>query len=71
MAEIRERKGPDKRTLLNASQYEVVKKVAERVCLEMEVLDTGNYDALHEPPRWGMHGGPGTGETHVIKIIQE
>ena len=48
-----------------------MKKVAERVCMEMDVLETGNYDALPEPLRWSMHGRPGTGKTHVIKIIKE
>ena len=32
---------------------------------------TGNYNALPEPLRWSMHGGPGTGKTHVINIIKE
>ena len=57
--------------MLNASQFEVVKTVAKRVCMEVDVLETGDYDALPEPLRWSMHGGPGTGETHVIKIIKE
>ena len=71
LAEIRERIGPDKRNVLSASQFEVVKKVAKRVCMEMDVLESGDYDALPEPVRWSMHGGPGTGKTHVIKIIKE
>ena len=57
--------------VLNASQFEVVKKVADRVCLEKVALQTGDYEALPEPLRWSMHGGPGTGKTHVIKIIKE
>ena len=71
MAEIRERIGPDQRQVLNVSQIEVLKKVAERVCMEMHVLVSGDYDSLPEPLRWSMHGGPGTGKTHVIKIIKE
>ena len=71
LKEIRERVGPDKRKVLNDSQFEVVKKVAERVCAEMDVLVTGDYDSLPEPLRWSMHGGPGTGKTHVINIIEE
>ena len=34
-------------------------------------LETGYVDSSHEPLRWAMHGGPGTGKTHVIKIIKE
>ena len=71
LAEIRECIGPDDRKVLNASQFEVAKKFAERVCTEEAVLETGDYDALPEPLRWSMHGDPGTGKTHVIKTIKE
>ena len=30
-----------------------------------------SFDDIGEPLRWSMHGGPGTGKTHVIKIIKE
>ena len=56
LAEIRERIGPDTRQVLHASQFEVVKKVAERVCMEMDVLVTGDDESLPEPLRWSMHG---------------
>ena len=39
--------------------------------MDTEVLETGNSDALPQPLRWSMHGGPGTGETHVIKTIKD
>ena len=31
----------------------------------------GYIDTTREPLRWAMHGGPGTGKTHVINIIKE
>ena len=34
-------------------------------------LHTGYVDSSCEPLRWAMHGGPGTGKTHVIKILKE
>ena len=71
LKEIRELVGPNQRKVLDDSQFEVVKKVADRVCAEMDVLVSGDYDSLPEPLRWSMHGGPGTGEIHVIKIIKE
>ena len=37
----------------------------------MYYVVSGDYDSLPEPIRWSMHGGPGTGKTHVIKIIKE
>ena len=45
LKEIRERVGHDKRKVLNDSQFEVVKKVADRVCAEMDVLVSGDYDS--------------------------
>ena len=62
LKEIRDREGPDRRKVLNDSQFEVVKKVADRVCDEMDVLVSGDHDSLPEPLRWSMHGGPGTGK---------
>ena len=59
------------RQILNTSQHEVVQQVVERICQEMIDLETGYVDSSHEPLRWAMHGGPGTGKTHVIKIIKE
>ena len=61
----------DKRKVLNDSQFRVVTKVVERVCEEMEDMITGTTNNNREPLRWAMHGGPGTGKTHVIKNIKE
>ena len=57
--------------LLNDSQYAVVKKVVQRICEEMIDIEAGYVDTTKEPLRWVMHGSPGTGKTHVIKIIKE
>ena len=70
LREIRTRK-VDNRRVLNKSQFRVVKKVAKRICLEYRALAGGmRFEDLPEPLRWCMHGGPGTGKTHVIKIIR-
>ena len=59
------------RRVLNKTQYSVVKMVAKRICLEYRALSGGmRFEDLPEPLRWSMHGGPGTGKTHVIKIIK-
>ena len=34
-------------------------------------LEAGYIDTTKEPLRWAMHGGPGTGKTHVTKTIKE
>ena len=39
--------------------------------MTIDLLVTEDYESLPEPLRWSMHGGPGAGETHVIKIIKE
>mgnify|MGYP003323788527 CR=1 FL=1 len=36
----------------------------------MEDVCNGKVDNSREPLRWAMHGGPGTGKTHVIKLIK-
>ena len=65
------KKKVNNRKLLNASQMQVVDQIVERVCQEMIDQVTGTLDRDQEPLRWAMHGGPGTGKTHVIKIIRE
>ena len=62
----------DGRRVLNKTQFRVVKKVAKRICLEYRALSGGiSFEEIGEPLRWLVHGGPGTGKTHVIKIIKE
>ena len=67
--DIKERRSEDGRLLLNALQYEMVERVADQVCVELRARTTNNYDDV-QPLRWSLHGGPGTGKSHVIKIIQ-
>ena len=55
----------------NDSQFAIVKLVAERISQEMPALATDDYTTFPEPLRWSMHGGPGTGQTHVIHITKE
>ena len=64
-------KAENGRRVLNNSQLRVVEQVVERVCEEMSDRERGVVDLDKEPLRWAMHGGPGTGKTHVIKIIRE
>jgi hypothetical protein len=56
--------------VLNALQYTAVEKVAERVMEELRQAASGSMD-FGEPLRWLVHGGPGTGKSHVIKQIKE
>ena len=62
------RQRSDGRPYVNAKQLEAVAKVARKV---MEDLPNrqGNMPAPSMPLRWVLHGGPGTGKTHVIKDV--
>ncbi len=48
----------------------MVRIVAHRVKIEMEAVAKGQVPE-GEPLRWLMHGGPGTGKSHVIKILRK
>ena len=48
----------------------MVEKVAERLLEEMKA-DAHAETSPGKPLRWLLHGGPGTGKSHVIKIIKE
>ena len=41
-----------------------------RVIREMDATAKDKVDA-DEPLRWLLHGGPGTGKSHVIKLVVE
>ena len=67
----RQKDESEKRLLVNRSQYVIVEKIALRICDEMDALAWNDFSTIWEPLRWSMHGGPGTGKTHVIKILNE
>jgi hypothetical protein len=58
------------RPFVNDKQFEMVRLVADRVVHEMKALADPSID-LGEPLRWCLHGGPGTGKSHVIKVVKE
>ena len=68
--ELQGRRDASGRLHVNTKQYEMIAKVAERVITEMRAESDETID-FGEPLRWVMHGGPGTGKTHVIKVIKE
>eukprot|EP00973_Karenia_brevis_P027051 3732954-Karenia_brevis.AAC.1 len=48
----------------------MVEKVAHRVMQELDG-DADSQSDFGEPLRWILHGGPGTGKSHVIKVLKE
>ena len=58
------------RLTANSMQFEAVELIAQRVIKELEAADDVEPD-LGDPLRWCVHGGPGTGKSHVIKLVKE
>ena len=70
LGEIKKKRKKDGRHVLNKGQFAMVKMVVERILEEAKEL--GEKGCIKsEPMRWLLHGGPGTGKSHVIKIIHE
>ena len=55
--------------VVNAEQFSALEKVAKRVMQELRQAANGDID-FGEPLRWLIHGGPGTGKSHVIKQVK-
>lgn len=70
LSRIKVERNANGKLLLNSMQYVMVEKVAVRVIEELDINDSIGQNAA-EPLRWMLHGGPGTGKSHVIKIIKE
>ena len=71
LKDVKVRKDECHRKLLNKEQYEVVERVAKRIIAEMRAVRQNDFSSIGEPLRWSMHGGPGTGKTHVINLLKE
>ena len=70
LEKLKTRRNEKGKLVANAEQFAVVNEVA---CTVMEEIDSTATDDAHvgEPLRKLVHGGPGTGKTHVIKLIKE
>ena len=72
LREVAERATADGRKVLNGEQLQFVTRITRRVLQEQktgEAQGGGDQDDS-EPLRWVLHGGPGTGKTHVIKLLR-
>jgi hypothetical protein len=56
----------------NAEQRSFCERVGSRVEAELlaSTCDTDCREALSEPLRWVLHGGPGTGKSYVLKFLR-
>ena len=58
---------------LNAEQHAFLRLVAQRI-LQEEASVALNGDPLSadtEPLRWVLHGGPGAGKSHVLRLLKQ
>ena len=61
------------RRICNDEQYAFIQRVANRVMREMQTGEaySGCFKTDEDPLRWVLHGGPGTGKTHAIRILRD
>ena len=57
----------------NARQVEFLHCVAQRVLQEHATKEDAGATAEEgsEPLRWAVHGGPGTGKSHVLRVLRQ
>ena len=58
----------------NAEQQEFCRKVADQIVAEMDgerTFATPAQPVAVKPLRWVLHGGPGTGKSHVLKLLRQ
>ena len=58
------------RPVANAKQFAAVTMVAQRVMQELRAYGDPHIP-VGEPLRWCIHGGPGTGKSHVVKLVKK
>ena len=60
----------ENRLSCNTEQKQIIRKVSDKVIQQSEV-DSDRRRSQGEQFLWMLHGGPGTGKSHVIKILKE
>ena len=65
---LQNRKRGDGRMFVNADQFAAVANVAQQVRRELPGRDVCT-PLPSEPLRWVVHGGPGTGKSHVVRDV--
>ena len=73
VTELRTRVDEEGRAVCNAAQHAFVERVARRVVEEMQTgeAQSGARSGLPDAMRWVLHGGPGTGKTHAVKLLRK
>jgi len=63
-------KNEDGEPVVHEEQFLVLQRVAQRVMIELRQAANGDLN-FGDPLCWLVHGGPGTGKSHVIKQIKK
>ena len=64
------RKNSRGKLFCNSRQWDMVQLRADRVCVEIKA-DPANADSFGELLRLLLHGGPGTGKSHILSIVKD
>ena len=61
------------RSRVNAKQFDMIQLVADRLKVELGLLDPEASTRAEgvEPLRYLLHGPPGTGKSHAVKLLTE
>ena len=68
LEEILERRNEDGTLYLRKAQFQAVHKIACRVVHELNTLVEPGL-SVEDPLLWCFHGLPGTGKSHVLKVV--
>ena len=73
VTELRTRVDEKGRPICNRAQHAFIERVARRVVEEMQTGEAqgGARSGLPDAMRWVLHGGPGTGKTHAVKLLRK
>ena len=73
VTELRTRVDEKGRPICNRAQHAFIERVARRVVEEMQTGEAqgGARSGLPDAMRWVLHGGPGTGKTHAVKLLHK
>ena len=73
LARLETRTGEDGRLICNAEQRGFLSRVVDRIVHEMQTgeMHSGSRHDEEDPMRWVLHGGPGTGKTHAVKLLRK
>ena len=73
LVKVQKRVDGESRPLCNAAQHAFLSRIVERIVHELQTgeMQCGARADEEDPLRWVLHGGPGTGKTHAVKLLRK